>query len=827
MNQTIRILIEVTAYSIVLFAALMLFKRVFRRSISPAMGYAIWALLLLRLMIPVTIESDLRVFVIPDTVAQLPQAQIVRDDHSLPIEIAQTSSAASDLDETEAAPVRDELPVTRRDDSQTSSETTATNVSAIQGQTIDWQTALVILWAAGAVCFGVYMLWLCLRIRRYTISKGIPASEDILRLVDACKRDMGIKADIEVRIQYWLNTPALTASLKPKLLLPHSMLLCMDEKQIEFGIRHELMHYRHRDYLMVLLLLLRCVYWFNPVVWLASRQIETDMEAACDVGVTASLNHMERVDYAQTMIDLGSNANAYMLGMGLSSSRMSMEKRVRSLFMEKRTRPSVKLAAAVLSGLLIFACFTTACQPIQAESVDNAAVIDTPVETAEATPTPAPTAEPEVNPNEGYGDFPDWVETYTSPYIEADINAQTVTPDTDVFPVYKVKKRTLDDGTIQKIVDYFAGDAVGVREFSYTEEELQEQLKSAKKYDADDKDYIKELKQQIASVQPEVFEPITQNASLTGQHIYLKSDDKRTYVSFSHGNDDVDRFSIYNYSNNYGIQPESWIRDSGPARQVKPMDKALDAVKMTEQEASTKAMAAMAAWGIENMAVSNVQKAIVVNGYVDDVFSGGWLVTITRSDDGSIPIDYYFSVSKGGLLSFSKEDYFERWSDEWIDIYIDDNGIQSMGWRDPIEVTEVVEDNAALMPYEDAKQAIKDAMALGISNMIEKQKEYAAESEVEIEVDTTDTHIVVDKIVLTNVLVPQGDDLDYQLMFPAWLVYYKEVWEFEGKKGEGMLTVFAVNATDGSVIDLRHRSHEADQRAEERRQQQKEEEAES
>lgn len=85
---------------------------------------------------------------------------------------------------------------------------------------------------------------------------------------------------------------------------------------------------------------------------------------------------------------------------------------------------------------------------------------------------------------------------------------------------------------------------------------------------------------------------------------------------------------------------------------------------------------------------------------------------------------------------------------------------------------------------------------------------------------TRDINIAVDKIVLTNVLVPQGDDLDYQLMVPAWVVYNHDVWEYNGKNGEGSTMIIAVNATDGSVIDLTFRSHELDAKREERQKEQ-------
>ncbi len=792
-NTVLRILLEVTIYSVVIFAAVMLFKRLFRKHLSPVLGYAVWALLILRLMIPVTIDSNMKLFVIPE--APGPQAQTQSAEtgrqaaQSISFDEEDTAAYASN---ESVAPVDYEVPEAQPDAMYNKSSDT--NAAAHYSRAIDWRTAVVMLWMAGAVVSAGLLLLLFSRIHRKT-ARGIIAPEAILRLVDACKRDMGIRAVIKVHVLDWLDTPALTASIKPKLLLPKSMLQGMDLRQIEYGIRHELMHYRHRDYLTALLLmLLRCVYWFNPVVWLAVRQIETDMEAACDAAVTASLGRRECFDYAQTMIDLGSKANAYMLGMGVTSSRASMEKRVRGIFMEKRTRLSVKLTALVLSSLLIFTCFTTACQPVKSEpasSIADVEIQEVSAAAAPAEPEPTPAPEPEVNPNEGYGSFPDWVETYSLPNMNVDINAKIVTPETDMFPVYKVKKRTFDDETLRKMLDYFAGDAVGVRDFSYTEDELKEQLAATKKYKAS-KEEIDRIKEELKNVKPEAFSQVTADTPLTGRHIYLMNNDDKVYCSIYHDTDSSDEIYISKYSFQYAIQPERWIRDGGPDRIIKPMDEAFDSMKISEEEVRDQAAKVISDLGFDYMGVATSERAIVVNGDTDDIMSGGWLVTIARKDGNSIPIN-----NDGAKPSnmFAEDEFAERWFDESLRIYVDDGGVQSFSWENTIDITEVTEDNATLMPFDDVKQKIKENMEGEFSKEVYQQSVFGERG------------IKINQIVLANVVVPVSDELDYQMLVPAWLVYYKEIPpnRFDDTY------VFAVNAIDGTPINFRMRVHVTDE----------------
>ena len=75
----------------------------------------------------------------------------------------------------------------------------------------------------------------------------------------------------------------------------------------------------------------------------------------------------------------------------------------------------------------------------------------------------------------------EWVELLELENLECDICAEIILPSSSTFPVYKVEKRIFDIDTISSFIDYFTEDAIGVRETSYTKEELEEQLIQVKK----------------------------------------------------------------------------------------------------------------------------------------------------------------------------------------------------------------------------------------------------------------------------------------------------------------------------------------------------------
>ena len=74
--------------------------------------------------------------------------------------------------------------------------------------------------------------------------------------------------------------------LKPCIYLPIHLISDYNESDMRYMLLHELQHYNHKDAVASYLMnLAGVIYWFNPLVWYALKEMRNDREVACDTSV--------------------------------------------------------------------------------------------------------------------------------------------------------------------------------------------------------------------------------------------------------------------------------------------------------------------------------------------------------------------------------------------------------------------------------------------------------------------------------------------------------------------------------------------------------------
>jgi beta-lactamase regulating signal transducer with metallopeptidase domain len=434
------VLLSVTVYSAVIYAAIMLFRLIFKKHASPRMMYMVWLLLILRLLIPVTIDSGFSLIMLPPS-----NGSQVQSGLSAP----ENESGGGALHTYEVAPAA----IVDGGQQDTAAQYTA---AAQPGFTWGQPEVLAAAWILGMALMLVqtFAAWVKLRLR---ISRdALPVPQEWLDIAEKVKTELNIHVRVRMVMIRDFVSPALNAGIYPTIVMPEQMAE-QDTERIEFALRHEMTHLKRRDHLVCLLLvILRIVYWFNPVVWLASKQIKMDMETACDSAAVRPMDRDVTKRYAETVLDMYATEKVrFVLGMGLHSTKKTAERRVRGIFMRKRSSIPSKAAAAVLAAVLLVACFTTACQPVTAEPSDTANVGTPTATVAVSAETGAPSATPEVESSPTPASTPTIQPTATPASIPTPTQTHTDEPVAALPPgVTAQKKFTADlngDGTEETI----------------------------------------------------------------------------------------------------------------------------------------------------------------------------------------------------------------------------------------------------------------------------------------------------------------------------------------------------------------------------------------
>ncbi|CDX00757.1 Peptidase M56 BlaR1 [Desulfitobacterium hafniense] len=98
-----------------------------------------------------------------------------------------------------------------------------------------------------------------------------------------------------------LDTPFVMGVLGPRIYLPASL----SGAEKEYILLHEQTHIRRFDHVVkILSFFVLCIHWFNPLVWAAFFLSGRDMEMSCDEAVIRKLGHEVKKDYSSSLLSL-------------------------------------------------------------------------------------------------------------------------------------------------------------------------------------------------------------------------------------------------------------------------------------------------------------------------------------------------------------------------------------------------------------------------------------------------------------------------------------------------------------------------------------------
>ena len=302
---------EILLTSSVLILAVLLLRLAFRDRISRRAQYALWGLVLLRLLVPVSLPGvDFSVLSAAEPVGQAVAERLEqRMVYAMPTEVYDYADPGQS-GATEPSPAAGNFGVT--DDSMDLVDRTWHSNLAPDGTVqseyysggviiegdqsthyffmLPISELLTILWLAGVAGMAVWFLVTNLRFWRKLRRTRTPYA------VEGCRYPVYLVAE-------GLPSPCLFGLIRPAIYLTPAAVA--SPERLGHVLAHETAHARHGDPLWSLL---RCVclavYWFDPLVWAAAAVSRTDGELACDEAAIRALGEDQRIPYGRTLLSL-------------------------------------------------------------------------------------------------------------------------------------------------------------------------------------------------------------------------------------------------------------------------------------------------------------------------------------------------------------------------------------------------------------------------------------------------------------------------------------------------------------------------------------------
>lgn len=192
-----------------------------------------------------------------------------------------------------------------------------------------------IVWCGGMIGLMGYALVSALRLR-YLVREAV------------CYRDKIFVCDA-------VKTPFILGIIRPRIYLSSSV----RTKDLDYIIAHELAHLKRKDHWWKPIgYLLLCVYWFQPLCWVAYVLFCKDIELACDEKVIKSMTFDEKKQYSKVLLSC-SQQRRLVMSCPLAFGEVGVKERVKSVLNYKKPSFWIVVAAIVVCLIMAVSFLTT------------------------------------------------------------------------------------------------------------------------------------------------------------------------------------------------------------------------------------------------------------------------------------------------------------------------------------------------------------------------------------------------------------------------------------------------------------------------------------
>lgn len=202
--------------------------------------------------------------------------------------------------------------------------------------------------------------------------------EEIERIFEQCIVNVQLRKKIILAKSHLLHTPITYGIFKPYIILPADIISDLSQSDIKYILLHELYHCRNKDTLInYIICAFQILYWFNPLIWFAFKELRNDREVACDISVLKVLDERDYVDYGKTIINFANKISQkppLHLASEIGGTKQQIRKRIERIALFSIESKMLKIKSIIIFILIGF--FTLSQVPMISALASNTNLYD-------------------------------------------------------------------------------------------------------------------------------------------------------------------------------------------------------------------------------------------------------------------------------------------------------------------------------------------------------------------------------------------------------------------------------------------------------------------
>jgi bla regulator protein BlaR1 len=209
----------------------------------------------------------------------------------------------------------------------------------------------IVIYITGVAVMTIKLTMDLLQLRQIRRKQVLPIDAVWEKHLDKLLLQLQLSRKVKLMISEHIQVPVMIGFLKPLIILPVIMFNNLTAEQLEAILLHELAHIKRNDYLLnIFQSIVETILFFNPFVWLISKNIRIEREHCCDDLVITGKIHP--LHYAKALVALEEyRLTVNNLAMAAANNKQHLFHRIKRI-MEMKTK-NINYTQKLLAVLII------------------------------------------------------------------------------------------------------------------------------------------------------------------------------------------------------------------------------------------------------------------------------------------------------------------------------------------------------------------------------------------------------------------------------------------------------------------------------------------